>query len=126
MSLATLLIHTLEVHQRTGRIDRFGQQVDVNPTRNTAGQVVTSFPCRLTRGKGGLVMRERAVDVFEKRYTIFLEPDAGVTEDDAVRVIDASGNELLPLTKVENKTMAYDGVGAHHLELHVWSQRGPA
>jgi hypothetical protein len=127
VSLSGLLIHQLEVHRRSGKTDRFGQPVDVNPRQNTQGELVSLYPCRITRGRGGLTMRERAIDTFETRYCVYTEPDADVREDDAVKVLDAlTGDVILPLSKITNKSVTYDGVGPHHLELEIWSQKGPS
>lgn len=131
MTLEGLLVHRVEVHRRSGRTDRFGQPVDVNPTQHTEGQTVATYDCRLSRGRGdggggGLAMQERSIDVFETRYVIYTDLDVDIREDDHVRVTDpSSGLVLLPLSKITNKAIASDGVGAHHLELEVRVQRGP-
>ncbi len=123
--LEDLLVHQVEVHRRSGRRDRFGQQVDVNPRQHTVGEHVATYPCRLTRGTGGLTMQERAVDTFETTFRLYTSLDVDILSEDAVRVVDGAGNELLGLSKIKNRSVASDGEGPHHLEFVIWSQ-GPS
>jgi hypothetical protein len=120
----SLLPHEAVVHRRTGAVDRFGQPVDQNPAQ--AGPETGRFPCRLSSGRGGRVMDERSMDVFEVTYQLFAEADADVQEDDNVEIVDAStGAVLLPIAKVKIKETLYDAGLPHHLELLLVSQRGP-
>lgn len=119
-----LLPHEAVVYRRSGRTDRFGQAVDQNPAQ--AGDPTGTFRCRLSDGRGGRVMDERSVDVFEVTYTLFADPDADVQEDDNVKVIDpVTGTVLLPTAKVKLKETLYSSGSAHHLQLVLVSQRGP-
>lgn len=123
--MADLYCHTVTVTRRSGRVDRFGQPVDVNPHIHGPENVVSQFPGRLTRSSGGLTMRERSLDTFEVFHTLFCIPDADINEDDGVTVEDSDGRVLIEGAKVKQKTMAYDYAGAHHLEVTLWTQRGP-
>lgn len=124
--LADLLIHEVQVFRRSGKRDRFGQQVDVNPSQIDISTPTATYPCRLSNPRGGLVMQERAVDVFEVRYVIFTATGVDLNEDDSVRVIDPRTDyELLPISKIALKKVVSDGTGVHHLEYEVWSQAGP-
>lgn len=125
MSFTSLLVHRLEVRRRTGRVDRFGQPVDSNPGKLADAPVIGTHACRLTTGSGGLATQERSLDVFVNKHKIFLQLGVDVREDDSVRVLDSrTGEELLPIAKVVDKSTVSDGVGAHHLELDVLVQRG--
>lgn len=125
MALTDLLVHEVAVYRRSGRRDRFGQEIHVNPSLDP-GDLVATYPCRLTRGRGGMVMKERAVDVFEVRFRLYTAPDVDIEEDDSVVVTDPySGIELLPQSKITNKTYASDGRGVHHAEFDILVQRGP-
>jgi len=130
-----LLCHTAEVYRRqtdpaTGQRlkDRFGQQLSTNPQQHTVGgeTLVSTFPCRLTRESGGLQMMERSVDVYVGRLKLYCDLDADIKEDDAVRVLDSDGTELLPLSKILVKTTASGFGGGHHLECSIYVQRGPS
>lgn len=121
---ADLLIHELDVHRRTGQVDRFGQAVDQNPSQ--AGPLTGTVPCRLSSPKGGRINDERSTDVFEVTHKIFCLPDADVREDDTVVVRDpVSGYVLLAAAKVRRKSPISDAAGIHHLELEAVTQRGP-
>jgi hypothetical protein len=130
--LADLLVHQVTVHRRattaTGDVkrDRFGQGVAVNPRVNIADEVdVAVYPCRLSRGTGGMVMQERAVDVFETRYKLYMTLDAAITTEDSVTVTDPlSGLTLLTRAKIVNKSVATDAFGGHHFEFDIWTQSG--
>lgn len=123
--LPALLIHTVEVYRRSGRVDRFGQPVDANPRQHSSAPVAT-HRCRVTRGKGGLVMMERALDVFEQRWTMYTELGADIQTDDAIRVLNEKGEEIVPMCKIINKSEAAGMVGGHHLEFALWAQSGPS
>ena len=124
MAFTGLLCHEAVVHRRSGQVDRFGQPVDANPSQ--AGPATSTFPCRLSDGRGGRVMDERSLDVFEVTYLLFADPDADVQEDDNVQVRDPStGNILLPTAKVKVKETLYNATIPHHLEMLLVSQRGP-
>ncbi len=125
MALVDLFIHTVEVFRRSGELDRLGQAVDVNPSQYEPGTGIASYPCRLDPGKGGLVMQERAIDVFEVRYMVYTHPDVDIREDDALRVTGVFGEELMPPSKVVLKNFSYGEKLPHHLEILCISQRGP-
>jgi hypothetical protein len=127
-----LLIHTVQVYRRIEdsqgrrRVDRFGQELSVNPRQHEVDgeTLVHSYPCRVNRGKGGMVMAERMVDTFVQRWEMFTLPDVDIITDDACRVLDENGNELVPLSKVMVKSVAAGATGAHHLEFQLWAQSG--
>ena len=121
-----LLIHTVEVYRRTGLKDRFGQPMSVNPRQNiSAGEaLVHVYPCRVDRGTGGLTMQERSIDVFETMWEMFTNPDVDIRTDDACRVLDEVGNELVPMAKCKVKSAAADSAHTHHLEFILWAQSG--
>jgi hypothetical protein len=123
---ADLLVHEVEVRRRSGNRDRLGQPTDSNPGKLTGAPVAT-YPCRLTRSRGGLAMQERSLDVFVNRFNLYTELGVDIREDDGVRVLDPdTGLELLVAAKVLNKTVASDRLGPHHLEFELIVQRGPA
>lgn len=128
MAFSDLLIHRVEVYARSGRKDRFGQPVDVNPRQHVAGETITAtYPCRVWMKAGGLVMMERAIDTFERVYAMYTNLDAEIYEDDAVRVYDPQTNEeIIALAKVKDSESKYDGRGAHHKEFTIWVQSGPS
>jgi hypothetical protein len=120
-----LLIHTVEVRRRSGRVDRFGQPIDHNPSRTSEGDYVGSYSGRVYTKSGGLTNEERSRDVFEDLRYLHLEPEADVREDDTVRVSDSDGREVVPWAKVKQKRFIYDRLTLHHLELVLQIQRGP-
>lgn len=124
--LPDLLIHRVEVYRRSGRTDRFGQPVDVNPRQHAEDEVpIHTYPCRLNRGKGGMVMMERSIDTFETTWCMYCEAGVDIREDDAVRVIDPNTGEVLaPMCRVKVKSSASDRFGTHHLEFDLWAQKG--
>ena len=123
---ADLLVHEVSVRRRSGRVDRFGQPVDINPGKLTAEDEVATYPCRLYTRSGGLVNQERSRDVFEELRRIFVLPDADINEEDALVVTDPlTGAELLPAAKVKLKHVVYASSEPHHIELDVIVQRGP-
>jgi hypothetical protein len=127
MAFIDLLLQTVEVRRRSGNLDRFGQPVDINPSKTSAADVVGSYPCRVYTKSGGLVNQERSRDVFEDLRQIFTMPDADIQEDDSLTVTDTlTGAVVLPISKVKLKYVVYDGQGPHHLELDVIVQRGPS
>lgn len=127
MTLSGLLLHEVEVYRRSGRTDRFGQPVDVNPRQHVAGEnIVARYPCRAYMKSGGLVMQERSIDVFERRWIMYTELDADIREDDAVRIIDpVDGREILEISKISDSEVKYDSIGPHHKEFTIWNQGGP-
>ncbi len=120
-----LLIHTVEVHRRSGRIDRLGQPVDVNPRQHDQGEPVTTYRCKLTRASGGLTMEERSIDVFQYRWKLYTELGVDIRTDDAVRVLDENMVEIMPLSKITNKSVSA-GLSGHDLEFIIWTQQGPS
>lgn len=122
-----LLVHRVERHRRSGRIDRFNQPVDVNPRQNTADEATTEYACRAYQKSGGLSMQERSIDVFERRWIMHTALDADIQEDDSVRVYDPiTGRELFGLSKIFSSEVKYDMQGPHHLEFTIWNQGGPS
>ena len=120
-----LLCHTVTVYRRSGKVDRFGQPVDVNPGQHS-GTATSTCKGRLYSGSGGLTMKERSIDVFEETPKLITGPDADINEDDAVKVTDtATGEVLLPITKIKLKSSVHAFGTMHHLEFDLWSQRGP-
>lgn len=128
-----MLIHTVQVYRRTESspgvrvTDRFHQEESVNPRQHEVdGETLHgTYPCRLTRGRGGLTMMERSVDVFETRFKLYTMLNVDINADDAVRVLDETGAELLGISKIAIKSQAADALGGHHLEFDIWSQGGP-
>lgn len=127
MALDDLFIHRVEVYARSGRRDRFGQPVDVNPRQHTEGETITAtYPCRAYMKAGGLTMMERAIDTFESVWMMYTDLSAEIYEDDAVRIVDPrTGAVIVPLAKIKDAETVYDGRGAHHQEFSVWVQSGP-
>lgn len=133
MSFASLLIHTVEVYRRTedgdgNRLtDRFGQELSINPRQHEVDgeTLVHTYPCRINRGRGGLLMNERMVDTFEQLWCMYTLPDVDILGDDAVRILDENGAEIVPLSKVKIKSNAAAMRSTHHLEFDVWAQSGP-
>lgn len=124
MAFESLLIHTVEVYRRSGEEDAFGQPVDFNPSQVT-GDPVHTFPCRLNRKTGGVAMEERSRDVFLTQNVIFTMPGIDIREDDAVRVLDETGAELLPMSKIDSKDFATDLSTTHHWEIKIITMTGP-
>lgn len=126
--LDNLLIHRAKIYRRSARTDRFGQNVNQNPQSHTSEEtLIHTYPCRVNRGKGGLTMMERSVDIFEVTWTMYTGAGVDIREDDAVTVVDPqSGTELVTLAKVKVKSAAANMVGTHHLEFELWSQDGPS
>ena len=122
-----LLVHTVDVYARSGRKDRFGQPVDVNPRQHVAGEaIVATYPCRVYQRSGGLTTVERSIDVFERIWEMFTEADADIREDDAVRVTDADGNVLINLAKIKSEERVFaSGLAPHHRQYAIWEQSGP-
>lgn len=138
---AGLLIHTAYVYRRRTlangeqKTDRFGQ-----PTQDE--QVHHRLATRCTAASGGRQFGERMQDVVQVNHKLFLEPDADIREDDVVTVIgvpiteapaasDAAGIAAIvagPRKIVEDAVVDLvaprdDGVGAHHIEVKINSQR---
>lgn len=127
MPFSSLLIHEARIYRRSGRTDRFGQPTDVNPRQATDDDLVHTYPCRITRGTGGLVMRERAIDTFEVMWTMYTDAGVDIREDDAVTVVDPrTGEVLVPTAKVKVKSGASGMDAMHHLEFQLWAQKGPS
>jgi hypothetical protein len=124
MAFADLLCHTVEVYRRSGDVDDLGQPVDANPSQ-MSGPPTATYPCRLNPKSGGLAMEERSLDVFVQRYTLYTEM-VDIHEDDAVRVLDENGAELLPISKIYSTNVATGFGGSDHLEIELLSQTGPA
>lgn len=134
MALEGLLCHTVQVYRRqleadTGKrkVDRFGQQLAVNPQQHEIdGQtLIATYPCRVTRPRGGLLQEERMVDVFQQLWTMFTSTEIDIESDDALRVLDENGNELVPRAKVKRKMPTAGFAGLHHYEFLLWAQDGP-
>lgn len=121
-----LLIHYVDVRRRTGRVDRFGQPIDDNPSKAAVTDLVGTYAGRVYTKSGGLTNEERSRDVFQELRYLHMEPDADVREDDIVTVRDRDGREVMPAAKVMDKKPIYDGKGLHHLELVLQVQRGPS
>jgi hypothetical protein len=123
-----LLIHTVQVYRRSGEVDRLGQPLSVNPRQHEIDgeTLVHTYPCRVDRGKGGLVMNERMIDTFEQTWCMYTLPDVDIITNDACRVLDGDGNEIVPLSKVKIKSAAADSSRTHHLEFDLWAQSGPS
>lgn len=130
MSLDALLIHTAEVYRRpvdaegNPQVDRFGQAKGTNPSTITTA-ADTTYPCRAYAKSGGFVMQERAIDVLQNRFIVFTLPGADIYEDDSLRIVDATGHEVVPKSKVSSRDDVYDSTGLHHLEFELWVQMGP-
>lgn len=121
---ADLLVHTVEVYARSGRVDRFGQPVDSNPGQQ-GGTVLATYPCRAYLKSGGLNFEERQRDVFERAWEMFTELDADIREDDSVRVVAADASVLVNKCIIKDVETVYDGTGPHHKEYALWEQDGP-
>ena len=119
-SFKVLLVQTLEVYRRSGKIDRLGQPIEPN-----LGDPFASYPCRMTSGTGGETNTERSRDLLEVLHTCFVAPEADVREDDTVRIMNPDATELLALSDVKLKRQVYNGIELHHLELKLEVQRGP-
>lgn len=135
MAFSALLIHTVEVYRRTTendgvthKKDRFNQDLSINPRQHEVGgeTLVHTYPCRVNRGRGGLLMNERMVDTFEQLWCMYTEPGVDIITDDACRVLDQDGTELVPLSKVKVKSAAANSARTHHLEFDLWAQSGPS
>lgn len=127
MSFESLLVHTVEVYRRTeGAVDRFGQPLSVNPLQHeiSGESLAHTYPCRVNRGKGGLKMEEQSIDAFVQTWCMYTTADVDIRTDDACRVLDADGNEIVPLSKVVIKSSAADSARTHHLEFDLWSRSG--
>lgn len=122
-----LLPHTLVAYRRpTGSyptgVDRLGNPVeaDVTGTANFTG------PCRMAISKGGKQNNERMEQVFENRWSVWLEAGSDVREDDLIKVSDAGGNVLLDVGRVQSRYDVFAGtLEVHHVELDVWQQTTP-
>jgi hypothetical protein len=128
-----LLVHTAVVFRRQSGLpgdvkrDRLGQ-----PSRDE--QELARYPCRVTNARGGRQFGERMQDVFTTTHELFLERGADIREDDVVTVLAAPmGSAELGVTRVivERATVqlvrpVVDGVGDHHTEVQLSSQRGVA
>lgn len=124
-----MLIHTVEVYRRVdGAVDRFGQPLSVNPRQHEIGgeTLVHTYPCRVNRGKGGLKMESATVDTFVQTWRMYTCTGVNIITDDACRVLDQDGNELVPLSKVQVKSAAADSTHTHHLEFDLWAEAGPS
>lgn len=120
-----LLVHKVTRTRRTGRRDRFQQQVDVNPQSAQDGEVA-EYPCRAWMKSGGMVMQERSVDVFERYWVMYTALDVDILEDDSVSITDpGTGRVMLAKAKVSDSEVKYDMNGPHHLEFTLWNQGGP-
>lgn len=126
MSFASLLIHTVEVYRRSGEEDAYGQPVDFNPSSIPPVNPTHTFPCRLNRKTGGVAMEERSRDVFLTQNVIFTMPGIDIREDDAVRVLDENGAELLPMSKIDSKDFSPGLAGTHHWEIKIITMTGPS
>jgi hypothetical protein len=131
MSFEGLLIHKAEVYRREEingqpKVDRFGQQLSVNPRQHEIGgeTLFATYPCRANLARGGLLQEERFVDTFQQMWKIFLKPYVDIETTDAVRILDEDDNEIVPLSKVQLKAVAANGISRHHLEITVWAQLG--
>jgi hypothetical protein len=133
VALEGLLCHTVQVYRRTvaedtgeRKVDRFGQQLATNPQQHQVdGQTLhATYRCRVTRSRGGLLQEERMVDVFQQMWTMYTDLDVDIMTDDAVRVLDENGNELVPRAKIKTKSTATGYAGSHHFEYQLWAQSG--
>lgn len=125
MSFEALLTHKVEVYRRSGDVDEYGQPVDQNPSQIPLGDPLHIFPCRLNIKSGGLAMEERSRDVFLTKNVIFTMPNIDIEEDDAVRVLDENGNELLPISKIDLRETYTASTSAHHWEIQIVTMAGP-
>lgn len=130
---AGLLIQTAVVYRRrqvngADKKDRFGQ-----PTQDE--QPIHLLACRYSTPSGSTQMAERSRDVIMDRGKLFLDAGADLKEDDVVTVIGYPVTEVdiddLPTDRViEERAQVdfaadvYDGVGPHHREVKLVSQRG--
>lgn len=134
-----LLIHTAVVYRRQQvgggyKTDRFGQ-----PTRDEQPSHVLA--CRLTAAKGGEQFTDRMHDVVQATHTLFLEQGADLSEQDVVTVLPARLADVQPLfeedpskpeedfesivdrAEVLLARAPFDGVGEHHREAKLTTQR---
>jgi hypothetical protein len=128
VSFEALLIHTVQVYRRTGAVDRLGQPESINPRQHEVDgeTLIHTYPCRVNRGRGGLLMNERMIDTFEQLWCMYTMPDVDIRTDDACRVLDSNGAEIVPLSKCKVKSNAADSTSTHHLEFDLWAQSGPS
>lgn len=113
---AGLLIHTAVVYRRTGDTNPFGQ-----PERNEVEH--HREPCRFDKPSGGKRYEERSHDVVQVKGTLFLDLGADIREDDVVTVLGAAGEEKVSRALVDEIESVDDGVGIHHFEATLSSQR---
>lgn len=127
MTFVGLLPHTVQVYRRTGETDRFGQAKSQNPRQHTVDgeTLVHTYPGRAYMKSGGLAFAERAVDAFEREYMVFLDIGCDIQEDDAIRVLGATGEVVFGLAKVKDSAVVYAYGEAHHVEIRAWEQSGP-
>lgn len=134
-----LLIHTAVVYRRQEvggeqKKDPFGQPTrDELPSHRVA--------CRVTAASGGERNGERMRDVVETRHRLFLDRGADIREDDVVTVLDAGIKEvdraaeadrdgyvdefhnIVTRAEVHLARRAVDGIGEHHREATLVTQR---
>jgi hypothetical protein len=122
---STLLPHTVQVFARSGRVDRFGQPVDVNPRKHREADIIGTYPCKAYMRSGGLVNQERSIDVFERVHEMFTELNADIQENDAVRVLDETGAVFINLAYIKDSETKYAGMRPHHKEFTLFEQSGP-
>lgn len=133
MSFSGLLPHTVQVYRRVESspgvraVDRFGQEKSQNPRQHvTDGEtLIHTYPGRAYMTTGGLAFAERAVDSFERQFKVFLDIGCDIREDDAIRVLGATGEVVFGLAKVKDSSVIYNSGTAHHIELTAWEQSGP-
>lgn len=118
---AGLLIHTAVVYRR--------QEIDGKQKTNELGQPTRDepehhrLPVRFDTPKGGKRMEERSHDVVEVRGTLYLDQGADLREDDVVSVLGSGGEEKIVKALVDEVEGVDDGVGEHHREATLISQR---
>lgn len=116
MSYEDLLPHTVEVRRNVKQRDRFGQ-----PREGT--DLVGTFPCRLTNGRGGERYTDRSREVVVRSYVLFMSTGADITEADTVTVRDRAGGDLVTDADVQDVMTPEDWLGPHHLEAKIQATR---
>jgi hypothetical protein len=132
---AGLLIMTADVYRRQteaappgelpAEVDPYGQRQKKDPygqpTRDE--QFSHTLPCRLKKPSGGERNEERARDLVDVTAGLFLDLGADLNETDVVDVKGPGGEVIVQRAEVTHVETVFDGIGAHHLEADLSSQR---